>query len=184
MVVTNDPEWGTKLKCLRVHGMEPKYFHKYMGWNARLDAIQAAILRVKLPHLESWIRARQEAACRYDALIERNSLTGFLERPVVRPDRRHVFNQYVIRVADGQRDALVQHLKTDGIGCDIYYPVPLHLQECMSHLGYVEGDFPASEAASQCVLALPMYPELTREQQERVIGSCVEFVKRQGRLAA
>src|SRR5437667_1214633 len=146
MVVTNDPEWAARMACLRVHGMEPKYHHKYLGWNARLDALQAAILRVKLPHLDRWIAARQAAARRYDALIEEHHLGRFLERPVVRPHRRHVFTQYVVRVAQGQRDALVRHLKAERIGCEIYYPVPLHRKECLAYLGYQEGDFRLSES--------------------------------------
>src|SRR5262249_22117466 len=146
--------------------------------------IHAALLRVKLPHVDRWIELRQQAAKRYDALIEEKLLSGFLQRPVVRPQRRHVFNQYVVRMADGQRDALVRHLKADKIGCEIYYPVPLHLQECLAHLGYQEGDFPASEEACRCVLALPMFPELTEEQQDRVVGSCAAFVRKRARLAA
>jgi dTDP-4-amino-4,6-dideoxygalactose transaminase len=184
MVVTNDPDWAARMACLRVHGMEPKYYHKYIGWNARLDAIQAAILRVKLPHLDRWIAGRQDVARRYDSLIEEHQLGRFLLRPVVGPNRRHVFNQYVVSVARGQRDALVQHLKTDRIGCDIYYPVPLHLQECLAYLGYDKGDFPASEEACHNVLALPMYPELTLEQQQRVIHSCAMFLRKQARMAA
>src|SRR5437660_4850595 len=152
MCVTNDADWAARMACLRVHGMEPKYYHKYLGWNARLDALQAAILRVKLPHLDAWTEARQEAARTYDALIEQHHLGHFLQRPVVRPKRRHVFNQYVVRVGLNQRDALVRHLRTEQIGCEIYYPVPLHLQESLLHLGYHEGDFPASEEASRCVL--------------------------------
>src|SRR5205807_4741149 len=108
MVVTNDPAWAARMACLRVHGMEPKYHHKHLGWNARLDALQAAILRVKLPHLEDWIAARQAAARRYDAMIEEHHLSRSLERPVVRSYARHVFQQYVVRVAQGQRDALVR----------------------------------------------------------------------------
>jgi dTDP-4-amino-4,6-dideoxygalactose transaminase len=184
MVVTNDPEWAQRLACLRVHGMEPKYYHKHLGWNARLDALQAAVLRVKLPHLDRWIQARQLAARRYDSLIEEHHLAGFLERPVVRPQRRHVFNQYVVRVAGGQRDGLVSHLRAAHIGCEIYYPVPLHRQECLAPLGYREGDFPATEEACRGVLALPMYPELTPEQQQRVIQSCSSFLRQQARMAA
>jgi dTDP-4-amino-4,6-dideoxygalactose transaminase len=184
MAVTNDPDWAARMACLRVHGMEPKYYHKHLGWNARLDALQAALLRVKLPYLDQWIAARQEAAHRYDALIEEFHLSHFLLRPVIRPGRRHVFNQYVVRVTDGRRDALVRHLKAERIGCEIYYPVPLHRQECLAHLGYGEGDFPASEEACGCVLALPLYPELTAEQQQRVVQSCAGFQRRQTRLAA
>src|SRR5947209_14115847 len=159
MVVTSDPEWAAHMTHLRVHGMETRYHHKYMGWNARLDALQAALLRTKLPHLDRWIEARQEAARRYDALIDEYRLNPFLERPVVRPQRRHVFHQYVIRVAGGQRDALARHLKADQIGCEIYYPIPMHLQECLAYLGHREGDFPVSERASQGVLALPLFAE-------------------------
>ncbi len=184
MVVTNDPEWASRMLCLRVHGMEPKYYHKYIGWNARLDALQAAVLRVKLPHVERWIEQRQAAARRYDALIEEHHLGNFLERPTVRPQRRHVFNQYVVRVARGQRDALARHFKSEKIGTEIYYPVPLHLQECLKYLGYKEGDFPASEEACRNVLALPMYPELTMEQQQRVIQSCAAFLRQRARKAA
>ncbi|HZU37867.1 MAG TPA: DegT/DnrJ/EryC1/StrS family aminotransferase, partial [Gemmataceae bacterium] len=184
MVVTNDPEWAARLASLRDHGMEPRYYHKYMGWNARLDAIHAAMLRVKLPHLERWTVARQEVAQRYDALIEENYLTDFLQRPTIRPQRRHVFNQYVVRVAGGRRDALVAHLKASRIGCEIYYPVPLHLQECLAYLDYREGDFPATEQACRSVLALPMYPELTLDQQRYVIETCAAFLRQQSRRAA
>jgi dTDP-4-amino-4,6-dideoxygalactose transaminase len=184
MCVTNDPDWAARMACLRVHGMEPKYHHKYLGWNARLDALQAAILRVKLPHLDDWIGSRQSAAHRYDALIEEHHLARFLERPYVRPNGRHVFHQYVVRVADGQRDALVRHLRLDGIGCEIYYPVPLHMQEALTFLGYQRGDFPASEEAADCVLALPMFPELMLEQQRRGVQSCANFLRQRARIAA
>jgi dTDP-4-amino-4,6-dideoxygalactose transaminase len=184
MVVTGDPAWAARMACLRVHGMEPKYHHKYLGWNGRLDAMQAALLRVKLPHLESQLEARQEAARRYDGLIEEHHLGHFLRRPTIRPRRRHTFNQYVVRVATGERDALVQWLKAERIGCEIYYPVPLHLQECLAHLGHRTGDFPASEEACGCVLALPMFPELTIEQQRRVIGACAAFLRQRSRRAA
>jgi dTDP-4-amino-4,6-dideoxygalactose transaminase len=189
MVATNDPEWASRLSCLRVHGMEKRYHHKYIGWNARLDAVQAAVLRVKLPHVERWIEARQAVAERYHMLIEEHHLGHFLERPIIRPKRRHVFNQYVVKVAlgdrgQGQRDALLRHLKTERIGTEIYYPIPLHLQECLHFLGYTEGDFPASEEACRHVLALPMYPELTLDQQARVIQSCSSFLRRAVRKAA
>jgi dTDP-4-amino-4,6-dideoxygalactose transaminase len=184
MVVTNDQEWARHIACLRVHGMEPKYHHKYLGWNARLDAIQAAILRVKLPYLDRWIEGRQAAAHRYDTLIDEHHLGQFLQRPVVQPQRRHVFNQYVARVQGGERDALVRHLQGERIGCEIYYPIPLHLQQCLAYLGHRDGDFPASEEASRCVLALPMFPEITTDQQARVIQSCAAFLRKRMRLAA
>jgi dTDP-4-amino-4,6-dideoxygalactose transaminase len=184
MVTTNDAGLAARIACLRVHGMEPKYFHKYLGWNARLDALQAAILRVKFPHLERWTAARQVAAHRYDELLEEYQLTAILERPAVLPRRRHVFNQYVVRVADGLRDPLMRHLKAAQIGCDIYYPVPLHRQECLAHLGYREGDFPVSEAACRQVLALPIFAELTEGQQRHVIQTCAAFVHQRSRRAA
>jgi dTDP-4-amino-4,6-dideoxygalactose transaminase len=184
MVLTSDTEWAKRVSCLRVHGMEVRYQHKYLGWNARLDAVHAAVLRVKLAHVERWIAARPEVAARYDALIDEHHLGRFLERPVIRPHRRHVFNQYVVRVSQGQRDALMHHLEAERIGCEIYYPVPLHQQECLAYLGYQEGDFPASEEASRAVLALPMYPELTAEQQRRVVQSCAAFLRKRTRMAA
>src|SRR5262249_30985199 len=122
--VTDDARLAARMACLRVHGMEPKYHHKYLGWNARLDALQAALLRVKLPHLERWTAARQAAAARYDALFAGQRLDGLLQTPVTLPGRRHVFNQYVVRVGQGRRDALLQYLKAERIGCEIYYPVP------------------------------------------------------------
>ncbi len=184
MVVTNDPDWAHHMAVLRVHGMEPKYHHKYLGWNARIDPIQAAMLRVKLPHLDAWVEGRQQAAKRYDALIEEHHLGQFLDRPVVKPERRHVFNQYVVRVAGGERDALVKHLQSERIGCEIYYPIPLHLQPCLAYLGHRAGDFPASEVASRSVLALPMFPEINVDQQARVIQSCAAFLRKRVRLAA
>jgi dTDP-4-amino-4,6-dideoxygalactose transaminase len=184
MVVTSDPHWAARMSCLRVHGMEPKYFHKHLGWNARLDALQACMLRVKLPHLEDWIEQRREAAQRYGALLDDRHLTHFLQRPMVKSHRRHTFNQYVVRVSAGQRDNLVRHLKAEGIGCEIYYPMPLHLQECLTYLGHREGDFPCSEEASRCVLALPMFPEITEQQQSRVVTSCAAFFRQPMRRAA
>jgi dTDP-4-amino-4,6-dideoxygalactose transaminase len=184
MAVTRDSQCAARMSCLRVHGMEPKYYHRHIGWNARLDAIHAAILRVKLPHLEEWLAARQAAAARYDALIEEHHLAGFLQRPVRRPGRRHVFNQYVVRVVDGLRDGLVSHLKGDGIACEIYYPVPLHRQECLAYLGYGNGAFPASEEASRNVLAFPIFPEITIDQQNAVVQSCAAFLRQRARSAA
>jgi len=184
LVVTSDPDWAERLRCLRNHGMEPKYFHKHMGWNARLDALQAAMLNVKLPRLDRWTEARQAAAARYDALIDEYHVGGFLQRPTVRAACRHVFNQYVVRVGRGQRDALVRHFRAQKIGCEIYYPIPLHLQECLDHLGYREGDFPASERAALEVLALPMFPEITADQQHRVVQGVAQFLRQQARIAA
>lgn len=184
LIVTSDPDWADRVRCLRNHGMDPKYYHRLMGWNARLDALQAAMLNVKLPHLDRWTEARQAAAARYDALIDEYHVGGFLQRPTVRPQRRHVFNQYVVRVGRGQRDALVRSFRAQKIGCEIYYPIALHMQECLDHLGYREGDFPASERAAQDVLALPMFPEITAEQQHRVVQSVAQFLRQQARVAA
>jgi dTDP-4-amino-4,6-dideoxygalactose transaminase len=184
MVVTADREWARRMAALRVHGMELKYYHKYLGWNARLDALQAAMLRVKLRYVNAWIEARQQVAARYDALIDELHLQNFLARPHVSPEGRHVFGQYVVRVPRDQRDALARHLKAENIGHEIYYPLALHMQESLAYLGYREGDFPASEEACQAVLALPMYPELSEAQQRRVLQSCAQFVRQRVRLAA
>ena len=184
MTVTSDPDWAARMACLRVHGMEPRYHHKMLGWNARIDEVQAALLRIKLPYLDKWLDARSAAAKRYDGLIEEQHLGYFLSRPVVRPKRRHTFNQYVVRVAGGERDALMRHLKSEGIGCEVYYPLPLHRQECLRNLGYGPGDFPASEEACRSVLALPMFPEITVDQQRRVVASVANYLRQRTRLAA
>jgi len=184
LVTTDNPVWAARMKALRVHGMEPKYHHKYLGWNARIDAIHAAILRVKLPHLENWTVQRQAAAGRYDDLIQASRLHRFMQRPTVMDEGRHVFNQYVVRVPAHERDAMIQHLKQNGVSCEIYYPVPLHLQECLRHLDYRPGDFPISEDASRSVIALPMFPEITSGQQQRVIEVCAAYRVKQTRVAA
>ena len=184
MVTTNNAAVNKKMAAYRVHGSEVKYFHKYIGWNARLDAIHAAMLRVKLPHVDRWIEGRQSAAARYDALIETAGLNGFLHRPIVRPYGKHTFNQYTLRVSAGHRDSMVKFLKTEGIGCEVYYPSPLHLQECLTHLEHQVGDFPVSEEAARNVLSLPMFPEITDAQQRRVIEVCSAYVRQQLRIAA
>jgi dTDP-4-amino-4,6-dideoxygalactose transaminase len=184
MAVTDDGELAARIACLRTHGMEPRYHHKYLGWNARLDALQAALLRVKLPYLDSWADARQGAARRYDALIEEQGLESTLLRPTVGEHRRHVFNQYVVRVGRGQRDALLRHFRAEKIGCEVYYPIPLHLQECLRHLGHHEGDFPVSEQACRSVLALPMFPEIAPAQQLQVVSTCAGLLQRPSRMAA
>jgi dTDP-4-amino-4,6-dideoxygalactose transaminase len=184
MVVTNDPEWAERMMTLRVHGMKPKYHHGMLGWNARIDAVQAAILRVKLPHVDRCIEGREAAANRYDSLIRSRSLEGTMAPPSRRNDRRHSFNQYVVRIPGGRRDALVQRFQAERIGYEIYYPVPVHLQKCVAHLGCRAGDFPVSEQASQEVFALPMFPEITPEQQERVIEVCASQLLTASRQAA
>ncbi|MFL5331327.1 MAG: DegT/DnrJ/EryC1/StrS family aminotransferase [Gemmataceae bacterium] len=175
MVVTHDPALAERMTVLRVHGMKPKYHHRTIGWMGRIDAIHAAILRIKLPHVNRWLEMRREAGRRYDALIREHGLEGFLTRPSAIAPSRHTYNQYVVRIGDGQRDALVQYFQAEKIGYEIYYPVPVHLQECVKHLGYGAGSFPVSEAAANCVLALPMFPEITQAQQSRVVSAIAEF---------
>jgi dTDP-4-amino-4,6-dideoxygalactose transaminase len=184
LVTTNDPDLAKKLVALRVHGSEVKYYHKYLGYNMRLDAVHAAILRVKLPHVPHWLAGREAAAQRYDSLIENHQLHGFLQRPLAKPDRRHVFNQYVVRVPAAHRDPLVKHLKESSVGVEVYYPLALHQQECFRYLGYRTGDFPASEEATRTVLALPMFPEITEAQQDRAVGAIAGYLRQRLRLAA
>ncbi|MFB3785821.1 MAG: DegT/DnrJ/EryC1/StrS family aminotransferase [bacterium] len=173
MVVTQDESLADKLKMLRTHGSKPKYYHRVVGGNFRLDALQAAIVRVKLRHLDGWTAARQRNARIYDALFEEAGLAGTkIKLPAVKQNR-HIFNQYVIQVEN--RDALMAHLKQNGVGTEIYYPVPMHIQECFARLGYREGDLPVSEHAANRTLALPIYPELTGEQQEVVVKRIVEW---------
>jgi dTDP-4-amino-4,6-dideoxygalactose transaminase len=174
MIVTDNPLLAEKVRLLRVHGSQPKYFHKMIGINSRLDTIQAAILLVKLKYLEKWTAERQRKAKRYEALFQNllSSVKG-LELPAVQFQNRHIFHQYVIRVPE--RDRLRQYLAEEGIGTDIYYPVPLHLQECYSFLKYRRGDLPVSEKASEEVLALPIYPELTEDHQNAVVNRIEAF---------
>ncbi|VTR91330.1 glutamine--scyllo-inositol transaminase : DegT/DnrJ/EryC1/StrS aminotransferase OS=Caldithrix abyssi DSM 13497 GN=Calab_2801 PE=3 SV=1: DegT_DnrJ_EryC1 [Gemmata massiliana] len=184
LVTTNDPVIDKKLRALRVHGSEVKYYHKYIGYNMRLDAVHAAVLRVKLPHVANWLTARETAAKRYDGLIERANLHGFMRRPIAMPDRRHTYNQYVVRVPSNHRDPLVKYLKENGVGVEVYYPLSLHQQECFKHLGYRTGDFPTSEEAAGGVFALPMFPEITEAQQQRVVEVCSSYLRQTVRRAA
>jgi dTDP-4-amino-4,6-dideoxygalactose transaminase len=159
---------------LRAHGAEQRYFHEFVGGNFRLDAIQAAVLRVKLPHLRDWSAMRRRNAERYRRLFTDAGLTNRVVLPTWPDDREHIFNQYVIRVP--QRDQLRARLEAAGIGTEVYYPVPFHLQECFASLGYRAGDLPRAEAAAREVLALPIYGELTEAQQQLVveaIGSAI-----------
>ena len=175
LVTTSDPALATEIRLLRNHGAEPKYFHKRIGGNFRLDALQAAVLRVKLPHLPRWTSMRQANAEHYRALFESAGLTDRITLPTAPADRVHIFNQYVIRVAE--RGHVRRVLDERGIGTEIYYPVPFHLQECFSSLGYRRGDFPHAEAAADSVLALPIYPELTIEQQGSVVSALADAVR-------
>ena len=173
-VTTNDAALAKKLLALRVHGSEEKYYHKYVGLNSRLDGFQGAVLRVKLPHLDAWTDARRKNADNYRRLFTDLGLTEQIGLPVERENTKHIYNQYVIRVP-GRRDDLRAFLTAKGIGNDIYYPVPLHLQECFAYLGYTEGDLPESEKAAHETLALPIFPELRAEQQEYVAETIAEF---------
>ncbi len=175
LLTTNNDELGRLARTMRVHGMDPKYHHNVVGGNFRMDALQAAILRVKAPHLAAWTNARRENAKRYGMLFRDAGLTGHVTLPVEPPKRRHIFNQFVIRTA--RRDDLRAHLAERGIGTEIYYPVPLHLQPCFGYLGHHRGDFPAAERAAAESLALPIYAELTAAQQRVVVGAIAEFVK-------
>ena len=175
MLVTNDSDHAERLRALRVHGEERKYHHRTIGINSRLDAVQAAVLRVKLRYLEQWTTARQRNAESYRSLFHEAGLAESIGLPFVRTDARHVYHQFVIRVHDGRRDALRGHLRERGVGTDVYYPVPLHLQECFGYLGYKEGDLPVAENAAKETLALPVYSELTPEQQAYVVGAIGDF---------
>ena len=177
MVVTNQPHLAEKIKLLRVHGSKPKYYHKWIGINSRLDALQAAILLVKFKYLERWTAERQRRAERYSVLFRDllPSVPG-LRLPTIQYENRHIFNQYVIRVPE--RDGLRKFLTEEGIGTDIYYPVPLHLQECYAFLNHRKGDFPVSEKAAEETLALPIYPELTEEQQTVVVDRIRAFYQK------
>lgn len=183
-VTTNDQGWYEKMRILRQHGMEPRYYHHMVGWNGRIDAMQAALLRVKLPHLDRWISERRDAAKRYDALIESNHLQNQLVRPVEVPGRLHTYNQYVVRVKNGKRDELLGYLKSKNIGCEVYYPLSLHQQPCFKDIGYSFGSFPASEEAQKCTLAFPMFPGISAQQQETVVHSCADFLRQAARSAA
>jgi dTDP-4-amino-4,6-dideoxygalactose transaminase len=174
MVVTDNRDLAEKVRLLRTHGSQPKYFHKWIGINSRLDTIQAAILLVKFKYLEKWTSERQKKAQYYQLLLQDlfPSAKG-PKLPTIQYQNRHIFHQYVIRVQE--RDRLRQFLTEEGIGTDVYYPLPLHLQECYSFLKYRRGDLPHSEKASEEVLALPIYPELTENQQRMVVDRIRAF---------
>jgi len=178
MVTTRDPELAKHMRSLRNHGSVRRYYHEELGWNTRMDAIQAAVLRVKLKHIDEWNQQRRErAACYGKLLAETGLLSPKANAPVtlltVSAEAHHVFHQYVIR--GRRRDELRKFLSDRKIGSEIYYPVPLHLQPCFAYLGYREGDLPESERAAGEVLALPMFPELTADEQKRVVESIAEF---------
>jgi dTDP-4-amino-4,6-dideoxygalactose transaminase len=199
LVTTNDPELAARMRRLRNHGSSLRYVHEELGWNSRLDAMQAAILHVKLKYVEGWNQARRHHAVRYDKLFAEAGLTPAkpgseaasvshstfnnqqstisasspIQLPQTPPHAHHVFHQYVIRAH--RRDELREFLVARQIGCEIYYPIPLHLQPCFVYLGYREGDFPEAEHAAKEVLALPMFPELTEDEQRWVVASVASF---------
>ncbi len=176
LVTTNDGTLAAALRRMRVHGADRQYYHDVIGGNFRLDALQAAVLRVKLPHLAGWTEARRRNAARYDELFADLGLAGTVTLPATAPDRYHIFNQYVVRVAN--RDAVKAHLESRHVGCAIYYPVPFHEQACFAHLGYRTGQFPHAERAARETLALPIFGELTAEQQRYVVSVVAEALSR------
>ncbi len=174
IITTSDGDFAARVRRLRVHGGLTEYQHVEVGINSRIDAIQAVVLRAKLPHLDDWSNARAQKAEVYSHLLEGAKLNFRLYPPFVRSDGRHIFHQYVVRLPE-HRDALMQHLKSRQVGTKIYYPIPLHLQECFAYLGYKEGAFPEAEKAARETFALPLYPELTLEQQQYVVNAIQEF---------
>ncbi len=176
LVTTNDAALAKRMRLLRTHGMEPRYYHHVVGANFRMDALQAAVLRVKAPHLAAWTDGRRANAARYRSLFHDAGLDGVIALPIEPPDRRHIFNQFVIRTTE--RDALKRHLDDQGIGNEIYYPVPFHLQPCFADLGHREGDFPQAERAAKETLAIPIYGELTADEQALVVSAIGEFAQR------
>jgi len=176
LVTTNDDTLADRARLLRTHGMRPKYYHHVVGANFRMDALQAAILRVKAPHLPAWTEARRANAATYRDLFGAADPDGRVTLPVEASGCRHIYNQFVIRTPE--RDALKSHLDAEGIGNEIYYPVPFHLQPCFADLGYAAGAFPHAERAAADSLAIPIYGELTRAQQERVVSAIGAFVHR------
>jgi dTDP-4-amino-4,6-dideoxygalactose transaminase len=177
LLTTEDDRLAKRARLLRTHGQEPKYYHHLVGGNFRMDALQAAVLRVKAPHLADWTKGRRANAARYRTLFAAAGVDGDVSLPTEPPDRLHIFNQFVIRTPE--RDALKRHLDSRGVGNEIYYPVPFHLQPCFAHLGHRRGDFPHAERAAAESLAIPVYGELSRDQQEFVVSAVAEFAHKQ-----
>jgi dTDP-4-amino-4,6-dideoxygalactose transaminase len=175
MCVTNDAALAERMDILRVHGGKPKYYHSFIGGNFRLDELQAAILNVKLKHLDAWTAGRQHNAAFYDAAFERAKLGDAVQTPYAGLGVRHIYNQYIIRVRD--RDRLRTHLAAAAVGSEIYYPIPLHLQQCFAYLGHKAGDYPQSERAAEETLALPIFPELTEIQLQYVVDNIADFYR-------
>ncbi len=170
MVVTSDEAFADRLRIMRNHGQWPQYCYKHIGGNFRLDSIQAAALSVKLKHLDKWSKARRKNAAYYNKKFKDTEVVT----PYINPDCESIYNQYVVRVP--RRDEVLAHLKENNIGCAIYYPIPLHLNQCFQYLGYKKGDFPVCEKAAEEVLALPVYPELTDEMKDFVVKTVLDFI--------
>lgn len=183
IMTTDNPETAERLKRLRVHGDKGGYNHVEVGFNSRLDALQAAVLRVKLRHLDSWTAGRTRNAARYEQLISASGLTDIITLPAVLPDRRHVFNQFTTRITGGRRAEVIKSLKEQQIGCAVYYPIPLHLQECFAYLGYQLGDLPEAERASEEVLSLPIYTELPAAHLDRIVEGLRNALGRHSTIA-
>lgn len=177
LITTNDSELAAKLRILRDHGQQPRYYHHHVGLNSRLDALQAAVLSVKLPYLDDWSAAREQHAQRYTTEFARRGIDNYVQTPEVTDGCRHVWNQFTVRVANGRRDGLQRFLTERKIGSAIYYPVPLHLQKCFAPLGYEEGSLPVTEQACREVLSLPVYPELTADEQGAVIDAIDDYCR-------
>ena len=176
IITTDDPELAARLRRLRVHGDVGGYNHVEVGFNSRLDALQAAVLRVKLRHLESWSDSRRSNARRYAELFREHNLLSSIEAPVTAPDHRHVFNQFTVRIRGGMRDSVMKLMREADVGCAVYYPISLHTQKCFEYLGYQPEDFPESTRASDEVLSLPIFAELTDEQLVRVADVLADSV--------
>lgn len=184
MLTTRNADLAARLTLLRGHGMRPRYYHREVGINSRLDSLQATMLNVKLRRLEAWTQMRQANAERYRELFYAAGLGDFLVQPHAAPDQRHVWNQYTIRVREGERDRLREHLAAAGVGTEIYYPLPLHLQDCFRELGYRVGSLPETERAAAEALSLPIFPELTAKEQETVVAQIARFYGRKFRVRA
>lgn len=183
IMTTDDPEIAARLKRLRVHGDLGGYNHVEVGFNSRLDSLQAAVLRVKLRHLDAWTAGRARNAARYCQLIEENGLSDVIKVPAVLADRRHVFNQFTTRVVGNHRATIIKSLKERQIGCAVYYPIPLHLQKCFAYLGYQPGDLPEAERACAEVMSLPIYTELPAAHLERVVEGICQALGRSANLS-
>jgi dTDP-4-amino-4,6-dideoxygalactose transaminase len=174
-MLTSDDQLADRLRLLRVHGMKPRYIHREIGINSRLDGLQAAVLNVKLTQLSAWTDVRRANASHYQRMFHAVHMRDHIAMPMTAHDADHVWNQFTIRVRHGLRDALRQYLRVQGVGSEVYYPIPLHRQTCYQSLGYAEGSLPHTEQASREVLSLPVFPQLTDEELETVVHHTVRF---------